>query len=173
MCYAYYMTEEIKEEVTKEEEVIIEEVKEKKKSGAFGFGQKKDKDYKEKYLRALADYQNLLKRTADEKQEFFKYANERMIMEILPVYVNLKISLEHVDETATKSGWGEGVKYIVKQFTDVLASLGVEEIKIEGEAFDPATMDALEGEGVLVAKVVQAGYVYKGKVLMAAKVILK
>lgn len=167
------MTEDKKEEIAEEKKEAVEESKDKKKISSFGFGPKKDKDYKEKYLRALADYQNLLKRTNEEKQEFFKYANERMIMEILPVYMNLKISLDHVDEAATKSGWGEGVKYIVKQFTDVLKDLGVEEIKALGETFDPNTMEALEGEGVMVEKVVQAGYAYKGKVLIAAKVNLK
>lgn len=135
-----------------------------------GFDSKKD--YEEKYKRALADYQNLLKRTAGEKQEFCKYANERMILEILPVYANLKISLEHIDEAALKNGWGEGVKYIVKQFTDILKDLGVEEIEALGKDFDPLKMEALEGDGTKVEKVAQAGYMYKGKVLVAAKVIL-
>ena len=62
--------------------------------------------WKDKYLRALADYQNLAKQTARERQEFAKYANEQLILEFIPVYDNLKTSLKHADEKA--SGWSVG-----------------------------------------------------------------
>ena len=42
-------------------------------------------DYKDKYLRALADYQNLLKRVEKEKQDFVQYANERLILNLLEI----------------------------------------------------------------------------------------
>lgn len=132
-----------------------------------------DKDYAEKYKRALADYQNLVKRTADEKLEFVKYANKELIHEILPIYDNLKMSLEHVDEAAQGNGWAEGIKYVVKQFKDTLRNLGVEEIKTSGKKFDPELMEAMEGKGERVKKEVKAGYTLNGKVIMPAKVILK
>lgn len=125
-----------------------------------------------KYKRALADYQNLLKRTADEKAEFMKYANEQIILDFLPVLDNLKTSMEHLDEAAETNGWAQGVKYIIKQFEDVLKNLGVEEIEAEGKKFDPKTMDALEGEGEKVKKVVKPGYTLKGKVIVPVKVVL-
>ena len=56
-----------------------------------------------KYKRALADYQNLLKRTAKEKEEFFKYSSEQLITEFIPVYDNLKMSLNHTDEQIEKN----------------------------------------------------------------------
>lgn len=87
------------------------------------------KDFEHKYKRALADYQNLIKQTAKEKVEFVKYANESLLYEILPVYDNLKISLNHADEIADKNGWVEGIKHVIKQFKSVLDNLGVEEIK--------------------------------------------
>jgi len=131
------------------------------------------KEFEHKYKLALADYQNLLKRTATEKQEFAKFANEGLIMEILPVYDNLKISMEHVDEAAKQSGWAEGIKYVIKQFADVLKNIGVEEIEAAGQVFDHNTMEALEGQGEKVKKVVKSGYRLKEKVIAPAKVILE
>lgn len=123
-----------------------------------------------KYRRALADYQNLLKQTANEKTEFIKYANERILLEILPVYDNLKISLSHIDEVAKTSGWAEGVKYIVKQFKDVLENFGVSEIRTDGEKFDPSSMEAISGQGEKVVKELKPGYRLNGRVVIAARV---
>lgn len=125
-----------------------------------------------KYKRALADYQNLLKRTAKEKEEFFKYSNEQLIVEMIPVYDNLKTSLEHTDEQIEKSAWLEGVKYVLKQFKSILEGVGVEEIKTVGEKFDHNTMDAIEGTGDKVIKEGKPGYKLNGKVIIPARVIL-
>ncbi len=150
-----------------------------------------ENNYEEKYKRALADYQNLLKRTAIEKQEFAKYANEGLLHEILPVYDNLKMSLAHADTDAEKNGWLEGVQYVVKQFKEVLEKMGVEEIKTIGEKFDHHTMEAIDpsagsgqapsagsgqeekGNGDIVEKEVKPGYKLNGKMIIPAKVILK
>ena len=136
--------------------------------------QKRDKygELENKYKLALADYQNLLKRTAIEKQEFAKYANENLLYEILPIYDNLKTSLNFSDEEASKNGWLEGIKYVVKQFKDTLEKLGVEEIKTIGEKFNPECMEAIEGKGKKVKKEVKAGYKLNGKVIVPAKVVV-
>ncbi|MFH1427465.1 MAG: nucleotide exchange factor GrpE [Patescibacteria group bacterium] len=137
---------------------------------------KKLLDYKAlegKYKRALADYQNLIKETAKEKAEFAKYANRELLHEIIPIYDNLKLSLKHTDEIATKNGWVQGVQYIVKQFRDVLKRAGVEEIKTKGEKFNPETMEAIEGKGDKVKKEVKPGYKLHGKVFIPAKVIVE
>lgn len=148
------------------DETIIKKSKTKQKP------EQRVKEAEAKYLRALADYQNLLKRTEEEKKEYVKYANKNLILDILPVYDNLKISLEHIDEAAKTNGWAEGIKYVIKQFGDILISLGVEEIKTKGKKFDPSLMEALEGKGDKVKKEVKAGYILNGKVLIPARVIL-
>lgn len=131
------------------------------------------------YKRALADYQNLLKQTAKEKIEFVVYANEQMLKEILPVYDNLKASIQHADETAEANGWLAGIKYIIKQFKDVLEKIGVEEIKVVDKKFDYNIMEAIKSEETeekkldgLVAKQVKAGYMLYGKVIEPAKVVV-
>ena len=147
--------------------------KKQKKLGKLKISKKgKAENFENMYKRALADYQNLLKRTVEEKQKFAKFANEQIILEILPVYDNLKVSLTHIDDDAQNNGWAEGIKYVVKQFSDVLNNLGVVEIKAKGKKFDPQTMEALEGKGNKVKKVIKAGYLFKEKVIMPAKVKL-
>jgi len=136
-------------------------------------------DYEHKYLRALADYQNLIKQTAKEKEEFLKYANELLLYEILPVYDNLKLSLKHIDETADKNGWAEGIRHIAKQFDDILHNLGVQEVKTIGEKFDHYTMEAVGKEMTgdsdnadLVAKELKPGYRLNDKVIIPARVVV-
>jgi molecular chaperone GrpE len=100
--------------------------------------------FEEKYKRALADYQNLLKQTARDKEEYYKFASTQILHELLPVYDNLKMSFAHCDETANQNGWYQGIEYIIKQFADALNRLGVEEVKTEGEQFDYHSMEAVE-----------------------------
>jgi len=133
---------------------------------------KTGEDFENMYKRALADYQNLLKQSAQDKQDFVKYANEGLILEMIPVYDNLKMSLVHADEAAKNNGWLEGVQHIIKQFKSVLENMGVEEIKTKGEKFDHHTMEAVEGKGEKVKTEVKPGYKLRGKVIIPAKVIV-
>lgn len=129
------------------------------------------------YKRALADYQNLLKRTALEKSEFAKYANENLIQDILPVYDHLKMSIAGLPESEKGSAWVTGVEYVIKQFGDILNQNGVEEIKTDNNMFDHHTMEAvseemtpdekLEGK---VSQVLVAGYKLRDKVIRPARV---
>lgn len=131
-----------------------------------------EEDFKEKYLRALADYQNLLKQSSKEKSDFVKFALEDFLQDIVPVYDHLKLSLKGLGEEEAKSAWVEGVKHVLKQFKTILEARGVEEIKTEGEKFNHDEMEALDGEGDEVKSEVMPGYKLNGKVLRAAKVIV-
>ncbi len=138
--------------------------------------EKKYEELEERYKRALADYQNLLKQTAREKEEFAKYAAERFLHDILPVYDNLKMAIEHHEEG---SSWLEGVKYVVKQFKTVLEGMGVSEVKAENEKFSHETMEAIESQDTkdkkqdgVVARVLRPGYILHDKVIIPAKVVV-
>ena len=122
------------------------------------------------------NYQNLLKRTADEKVEFVKYANEQFLYEIIPVYDNLKMAIKHNNG---EDSWFEGIKFVIKQFQDKLKDLGVEEILTKDVVFNHNTMEAVENEKTkdkkkdgVVKEEVRAGYKLKGKVIIPAKVIV-
>lgn len=129
--------------------------------------------FEDKYFRALADYQNLLKQTAKEKIDFVRYALEDFLHNLLPVYDHLKLSIKGLSEEDLKNPWVQGVTYVLKQFQDVLTQQGVEEIKTVGEKFDHNTMAALEGSGEKVKEEVMPGYKLNGKVIRPAKVIVE
>ncbi len=130
-------------------------------------------ELQDQYARALADYQNLKKQTIKERQEFAKYANEQLIHEILPVYDNLKTSVEHFKDDSGDNSWLQGIKYVIKQFKDALETQNLQEIETKGKKFDYNTMEALEGKGKKVKKQIQAGYTLNDKVIKPAKVILE
>ena len=138
-----------------------------------------DTGFENKYKRALADYQNLLKQTAREKEEFGQFARMNFLHEILPVYDNLKISLQHFNNDTDQSSWAEGIRHIVKQFKAILENMGVMEIKTIGEKFDHHTMEAVDSEETkdkkqdgMVARELSAGYKLNGKVVKAARVVV-
>lgn len=126
----------------------------------------------QKYLRALADYQNLMRQHAAYKADFVKFALSSFLEEIFPVYDHLKMSVSSLPEEEKNSSWVAGVTYVLKQFKDVLGANGVEEIKTVGENFDYQTMDAIEGTGDKVVKEIVPGYKLNGKLIRPAKVVV-
>lgn len=123
--------------------------------------------------RALADYQNLLKQSAKDKEEFVKYALSDFLFDILPVYDHLKMSLLGLSEEEGKNAWVEGVRHVLKQFKEVLNARGVEEIKTKDEKFNHDTMEAIDGSGENVKQEIIPGYKLNGKVIRPAKVTVE
>lgn len=128
---------------------------------------KKDKeDWKNKYLRALADYQNLEKRAREEKEEIVKGANTGLLLKLLPF-------LDHLDkaEIFIKD---DGLKMTKEQFEKTLRAAGLEEIHILGKEFNPhlaEAIDVIPGEkDNLVVEVLKKGYKFNNKVLRVAQV---
>jgi len=93
-------------------------------------------EWKNKYLRALADYQNLVKRTDAEKQEVRKYATEQFLAKLLPVVDTLELAGKHVKN--------EGLDLAIKELHTVLTQYGVEKIEVAGIPFDPHIMECIE-----------------------------
>ena len=133
----------------------------------------KEDSWENKYKRALADYQNLLKQTAKEKQDFIKYPLADILQDILPVYDHLKMSLTNLSEDELKNAWVIGVKHVLKQFQELLLARGIEEIETVGAKFDHDTMEAIDGQGDKVKKEIMSGYKLNGRVIKPAKVIVE
>lgn len=137
-----------------------------------------------RYKRALADYHNLIRETNKEKEKYYAYALEGFIGEILPVYDNLKISIYSLNEQEANNPWVEGIKYVIKQFSQVLSDQGLSDIKTVGEVFNPETMEAVKdpeeaeadqnkaATNDLVKKQIVPGYKLKGKVIRPARVVV-
>jgi molecular chaperone GrpE len=128
--------------------------------------------WEDQYKRALADYQNLLKQTAKDREEFVKYAVGDFLQDILPVYDHLKLSVNGLSEEEGKSPWAIGVQHVLKQFKDILEARGIEEIKTVGEKFDHNLMEAVDGTGETVEKEIMPGYKLNGRVIKPARVIV-
>lgn len=117
------------------------------------------------WRRALADYQNLEKRTVQEREKFVKWANATLIDKLLGVLDTLEKAVDHLKD--------KGLKLALDQFRIVLESEGLKEVKTVAEEFNPETMDAVEmvkGNKNKVVEVVLKGYMLNDKILRPAKV---
>lgn len=137
----------------------------------FEFVSEEDKEsWENKYLRALADYQNLAKQTVRDKEDFVKFASLDLLQDLLPVYDHLKLALKGLSDEEKNSPWAVGVSHVLKQFKDVLTSKGIEEIETLGKEFNHETMEAVDGEGNMVEKEIMPGYKLNGRVIRPSKV---
>ncbi len=121
--------------------------------------------WKNKYIRALADYQNLEKRTMEETHEIRLYATRNFLEKLLPIIDNLERAETHLGD--------EGLAIAMKELYAMLAKNGVEKIDVVGKAFDPYTMECIEvteGEKNEVVEMTNPGYTMHGKLLREAKV---
>ena len=142
--------------ISKEEE-LLKEIENLKKDSV---------EFKNKYLRALADYQNLEKRIALQREESAKYASTGVIMKLLSVFDTLEKAEKHLKD--------QGLSLGVKSFWDALKSENVTRIDTVRKKFDPVEMECVEvfeGEDDdMIAEEVRPGYKLNGKVIRVAQV---
>ena len=130
-------------------------------------------DFKDRWMRNVAEFDNYKKRNAKLWQDAFDQGKSDVIIKILPIGDNLDMGLSMgLDEKTT-----EGLKLMRRKFDEVLSSLEVTEINPEGEPFDPNFSEAIlqvEGEdgeqSQTVKQVFQKGYKCKDKIIRYAKV---
>ena len=127
---------------------------------------------KDQFVRLTAEYDNYRKRTAKEKDSLYQDAKADTIKAFLAVYDNLERAA--ASEGGEDSPHKKGLEMIFQQYKDILAKLGVTEIKAKGQSFDPEKMNAVMhiddenfGENE-VAQVFQAGFELNGKVIRHA-----
>jgi molecular chaperone GrpE len=105
------------------------------------------KEHKEKYLRLLADMENMRKRMQKEKQEMTRFAVENVINDILGPIDNLENALQFTQQLSPEMrNWAQGFQMILGQFKDVLSNHGVHAFHSEGMLFDPHLHFAIERE---------------------------
>jgi molecular chaperone GrpE len=122
-------------------------------------------------LRAMADYQNLVRRTQDERIKIVKMASRDVIENILQPLDHLFLAQAQLKD--------KGLDMVAQQFQRSLQEQGLEEIDCVGKEFDPTTMEVVTKEVAedkkqvnKVIKVVQKGYTLNGEVIRHAKVII-
>jgi molecular chaperone GrpE len=138
-------------------------------------------EYKAGWQRAVADYRNLQKETQDKRAESALDLKILSIAMFLPVYENLLKAFAHMPEGESSqwSSWGNGLRYVVKQFEDILESLDVQRIKTVGERFDPSVHEAVQSRAALtneadgyILEEVEPGFKIGDRILKPAKVIV-
>lgn len=122
------------------------------------------------WKRALADYQNLLRQTQRERQEYVRYANENLVTRFLPVLDNLELAYQHLKDP--------GLDMVVKQFRQIFTDLGLDRIQPQpGDPFNEQLHECIETipssdqPANTISKLNQIGYKWnEGPILRHAKV---
>jgi molecular chaperone GrpE len=143
--------------------------------------QEKEKEAREnydRYLRLSAELENYKKRMEKEKSDIYKFANENIMKDLLPVLDNLERALEHGREAENTKGLLEGVELTLKSFWSVLEKNGLSRIEALGETFDPnhheAVMvqeDGQRPDGEVISQM-QLGYRLHNRLIRPAMVVV-
>ncbi len=130
-------------------------------------------DFRDRYLRTLADFENFRKRSEREKNDFQRYALAGMVRDLLPVLDNFDRGLDHAEEG---DEFHKGMALIYKQLFDVLQRHGLKPITESGVRFDPNIHEGVvrvEDPSVpshTVVEVMQKGYFLHDRLIRPAMV---
>lgn len=100
--------------------------------------------YKDQLLRTAADFDNFRKRTRKDASDAEKKGREEILKDLLPVFDNLERAVSHAEKATDVQSVAEGIKLVVKQFTDTLGKLGIERVQTVGVPFDPSVHEAIQ-----------------------------
>ncbi|WP_051221412.1 nucleotide exchange factor GrpE [Conexibacter woesei] len=137
-------------------------------------------DYKDLYLRAAAETDNIRKRSRRDVEVASARGVARLARELLPSLDNLDRALAaaEAEETDAEHHLTKGIRLVQAELLSALTRVGIEQFSPEGETFDPHQHEAVAQapvDGVasgVVAQVYQPGYRYKEEILRPAKVVV-
>lgn len=139
-------------------------------------------DFKDKYVRAVAEMENMRRRMDKERSDLLKYSMENVFKDFLPALDSLEKALPDSGDAKPKTNGGadpsyyEGMLMVKKQLLDTLRKHGLEAIDARGAAFDPNVHQAIqriESANVdtdTVGDEFARGYVLNGRLLRPAMV---
>ncbi|OGI19698.1 MAG: nucleotide exchange factor GrpE [Candidatus Melainabacteria bacterium RIFCSPHIGHO2_02_FULL_34_12] len=171
------MNKERKEEKMTESNETIE-LSPEEKSTAQEVQALKDKitEVENKYLRALADYQNLQKRTTQEKEDLYKYAAEKTIEILLPAMDTFDYARSAVKPDSPSEKIIEDFNLVFEMLLKCLKDIGLQAIEETGIPFDPVYHEPLhqiptnELPDHTVMQILKKGYILNKKVIRPALV---
>src|SRR6476620_9521110 len=132
--------------------------------------------WKELSLRTAAEMENLRKRTTREREDAIRYANQRLLEDLIPVIDNFEMGMQAASQD-TKSMIYIGMDMVRRQLNEFLTSQGVEEIPTDGQ-FNPNLHDAVAqeecgaGEEGRILKVTRRGFKLRDRLLRPASVVV-
>jgi molecular chaperone GrpE len=164
--------------VETEETIVSGQDEEKEMFAELEEARQKLQESEEKVLRLAAEFENTKKRLQRERETSLKYAEENVLKELLPGIDNIDRAMEQGQDSNSMEGLLEGIELTRKGLSATLEKFGVKAIESIGEPFDPNIHEAVameeteEMEPNRVLKEFQKGYLYKDRLLRAAKVIV-
>jgi|HubBroStandDraft_2_1064218.scaffolds.fasta_scaffold368594_1 molecular chaperone GrpE len=135
-------------------------------------------EYWDRYLRLTADFDNYKKRAARERQEAVSFANEKLLVKLLPVLDAFEMALAANTSDSSAKSLQAGIVMVANQLKAAMADAGLEEIDANGKRFDPnlheavaqeETADAPEGQ---VIKQIRKGYRFRNRLMRPAGVVV-
>ncbi len=132
---------------------------------------------RDKWIRAVAEFENYKKRSIQERSKLLKYKNEDLIRDLLPVMDNLERAIR-ASEAQTPGTLLDGVRMTANMFNDVLGRFGVTAIESMGKIFNPefheaiATIKDPAKDPNTVVEELEKGYMYQDRLLRPAKVVV-
>ena len=143
------------------------------------------KTLKNEYLRSLAEFENFRRRKEKEVNDFREFANEAVLLAIVPVLDNLGRALQAADAESADAdlkaqyeSMKNGIRLIFQQLKETLGKFGFQEYSSIGEVFDPRRCEAVaytetdEHPERTVISEAGKGYTYRDRVLRPALVIV-
>lgn len=126
----------------------------------------------EREKRVQADYQNLVRRSREERSAFVKFATKELLEDLITPIEHLSLAAEQLKDP--------GLEMVLTQLWQKLGEHGLAEINPMGQEFDPNLMEAAEGSRPIdddqahkVTRVISRGYKLNGEVIRYAKVIVE
>lgn len=156
--------------IEKVDEIKTLKNKLKKREEEIQLCKKEIEKFKDKYIREIAERENLRKRVDREKSEFYQFALTEFLKELLVVLDNFERALKSQNKDNQKSFY-DGIELIYKQYQTVLIKQGITPIEIKDKKFNPHLHQAFiteESEEVnepTIGEELQMGYTLHGRLL--------
>jgi molecular chaperone GrpE len=136
-------------------------------------------DFKDKWLRAEAEIQNVRRRLLRERDDAVRVSEDRVLLDVIGLLDDLERALAALPADQASGAWAQGVALTAQRMRDTLARHGVTPVPAVGQPFDPAFHEALleipAPEGIApghVAQEVLRGYQREQRALRAARVVV-
>jgi len=133
--------------------------------------EQESEDYRDKWLRAVADYKNFKRRADQERVDLIRGASAGLLLKLLPAVDDFDRAMASAPAEIAGTPWFEGFKLIAQKLQTILESEGVVPIEALGQEFDPNQHEAViyedagDGSDGKVVAELQKGYKLRDRVL--------
>lgn len=135
-------------------------------------------DYKDRWMRAQADFANAKKRMEKQRTQTYQVATADLAKKLLPAIDDFERALQNVPQPIAEDNWFEGVQLVHKKLSTILEQFDVQPIEAVGEPFDPNVHEAItaepsaEYESGTIIKELQKGYKVGEQVIRPSLVVV-